>query len=71
MNLREQIEHLKDDRDVVEPFAERLLLRLRQKHPNEDIRLGDIDLTIGLRLLNGPAQIHRMLDDMIKESVVI
>ena len=71
MNIREQIERLHDDRDVVEPFAYRLLQRIQERFPGEDIRLEDIGFQIEIRKLNGPAQIHRMLNDMIKESVSI
>lgn len=71
MNLEQAIDKLKEDRDVVEPFARRLLQRIQERHPDDDIRLCDIDLTIGVRRLNGAAQIHRMLGDLLKEGVSI
>jgi hypothetical protein len=36
-NLEEQADKLKEDRDVVEPFIDRLVYRLNQRFPGEDI----------------------------------
>jgi hypothetical protein len=41
MNLQDAIEHLHQDHDVVVPFAERLLQRVRERHVGEDIRFED------------------------------
>lgn len=60
-----------EDRDVVEPFIQRLMQRLQERLPRENIRLEDISLTIEVRVLNGPARLLRMLDDMLKEGVVL
>lgn len=42
LSLRAVLEKLVEDRDVVEPFAERMLQRLREKHPGKTITLDDV-----------------------------
>ncbi len=67
---------IKDDRDVVEPFVERLMLRLRAVHP--DVRPEHVTLSIEVLRPSGPdsssdasKRIRRMLAEMAKEGVVI
>lgn len=65
---------LKEDRDVVEPFIERLMQRLRERHP--DVRPEHVSLHIVVNLPGVPARnpffdAYRMLADMEKEGVVI
>ena len=70
MNLEEAIATLREDGDVVVPFAQRLLQRIRER-TGDDIRLEDIELQIVVRHLNGSAKVLRMLRDMIHESVSV
>lgn len=71
------LSNLKEDRDVVEPFVERLLVRLREKHP--DVTLSDITISIEVSrpgsvfdpLGSASIRIRRMLDEMAKEGVVV
>lgn len=66
-----------EDRDVVEPFLERLLLRLRERHPQ--ITMDDVTMLIEVRVPGAsvdplsPAaiRIRRLLADMDKEGVVL
>jgi len=67
---------LREDRDVVEPFVDRLMMRLRAVYP--DVRLEHVTLSIEVLRPSGPGvlsdaqvRIQRMLADMAKEGVVI
>lgn len=70
---------LGEDRDVVGPFIERLLQRLRERHPGVDLTLDDITVTVevslggpgGLGALSASNRLRRMLSDMNKEGVVL
>ena len=72
MNI--DLSKLKEDRDVVEPFIERLMQRLREKHPH--IALEDVSLHIEVSLPAGATRnpffdVYRLLVEMDKEGVVI
>lgn len=69
MNLKESVEKLNEDRPIAEAFANLLLRRFRERFPEDDIRLEDIELHISVRRLNAAAAVHRMVGDMVKESV--
>lgn len=67
--------NIKEDRDVVEPFVERLLLRLREKHPELELTTDDLSVVIEVRPRRGYSlaatsiRIRRMLSDMEKEGI--
>lgn len=63
---------MEEDRDVVRPFVERLLLRLREKHPGSNLTMDDIDIIVEVKV-TGPCidpfgsaavRIRRMLSEM-------
>lgn len=67
-----------EDRDVVAPFIERTLLRLREKHPG--VTMDDVTVLIEVRVPGSPTlgecesavvRLRRMLRDMDKEGVVL
>lgn len=67
---------LKEDRDVVEPFIERLMQRLRAIYP--DCKPEHVTLSIEVLRPSGPTaltdaqiRIRRMLAEMAKEDVVL
>ncbi len=67
---------LVEDRDVVAPFVERLLLRLAEKYPG--VTLADVTLSIDVLRPSGPGvpsdasiRIRRMLSEMDREGVVL
>jgi hypothetical protein len=70
---------LHEDRDVVEPFVDRLVQRLREKHPELNITAEDVSLSIEVRprgavidpLSQAALRLRRMLSDMDKEGVVL
>ena len=71
LNLVQALDKLKLDRDVAEPFIRRLMERIHEHHPGEDIRLEDVSMWIEVRCAGGLGQVHRMLSDMVKEGVVV
>lgn len=71
------LDNIKEDRDVVEPFVERLLQRLRERHPTLDITRDDISVFIEVRPQNPQPMdaariaIRRMLREMEEDGVII
>ena len=78
MTLENVLNTLREDVDVVRPFAERLLQRVREHHPHAT--MSDIELRLAVTergFGGGPgsqetvAGAHKLLSDMVKESVSI
>ena len=65
------IDRLKNDRDVVEPFAHRLLERVRERHPHATLDDIGLKITVDLHESGGRSltEVHQLLRDMLIESV--
>jgi len=70
-----QLDQIKEDRDVAEPFFNRLLQRAREKHPGAVITMDDIAIVVHVTVrtpggsVDALKRVHRLLDDVVKESV--